>query len=154
MIACWVFLMAGRVQFENSWHRCGKEGRRQPPGLLWLPTLVPRTCAAAATKWKCFQNYKNSALAGRRKNMFWPIRGGEGCLINMIEGDPCQCWSAIKLQDYKTFSGLNNGGGTEAQRKNLRKINLSTKTQFRAFRLLSFNWTTDTFLFAFFAPVL
>ena len=62
--------------------------------------------------------------------------------------------AGIKLQDYKTFSGLNNGGGTEAQRKNLRKINLSTKTQFRAFRLLSFNWTTDTFLFAFFAPVL
>ena len=74
----------------------------------------------------------------------------------MIEGDPCQCWSgAIKLQDYKTFSGLNNGGGAaEAQRKNLRKINLSTKAQFRAFRSLSFNWTTDTFLFAFFAPVL
>ena len=126
------------------------EGGFHPDYFDYPPSLL----AAAATKWKCFQNYKNSALAGRRKNMFWPIRGGEGCLINMIEGDPCQCWSAIKLQDYKTFSGLNNGGGTEAQRKNLRKINLSTKTQFRAFRLLSFNWTTDTFLFAFFAPVL
>ena len=32
----------------------------------------------------------------------------------MMEGDPCQCWSAaIKLQDYKTFAGLNNGGGSD-----------------------------------------
>ena len=91
------------------------------------------------------------------KICFGQFEGGKSWLVNMIEGDPCQCWSAadIKLQDYKTFSGLNSGGGmTEAQRKNLRKINLSTKAQFRAFRSLSLNWTTDTFLFAFFAPVL
>ena len=38
------------------------------------------------------------------------------------------CWcAAIKLQDYKTFSGLNNGVGAEAQRNNLRKINFSRK---------------------------